>query len=221
MKTRRLLNLEGHRYGSLVVLKYAGVSPGKAKCALWLCRCECGVEKTFYSNALRSGGTSSCGCKKASRVSAARTTHGKSNSGEFNTWRSMISRTTNVKDPFYEIYGGRGITVCDKWKNSFIAFFEDMGPRPEGKTLDRIDNDKGYSPENCRWATKEEQSFNRRSTIKLTLNGEQVSRKEAARKLGIHVNTLRYWLLKGLTPDQVTIVRKQGGISTVEGSLAC
>lgn len=216
----RSINLAGLRFGSLVAIERAGTAPGKAGAAIWMCRCDCGVQKTFYSNALRSGSTKSCGCMKSESVASARTTHGMTHSREFNTWKGMISRTTNPEDPFWGSYGGRGIYVCDRWKGSFENFFSDMGKRPEGTTLDRIDNDKGYEPGNCRWATKKEQALNRRTTIRLKLNGEEVSRKEAAFRIGISVNSLRRWLMLGLSADEVmNKYRKLGGVSTVEGSL--
>lgn len=207
----RSIDITGQRFGSLVALERAGRSPGRAGMALWKCRCDCGTEKTYYSMVLRAGRTSSCGCKQSEAISRAMTKHGMTRSREFNTWKGMIARTTNPNDPFYETYGGRGIVVCERWKNSFEDFYADMGPRPPGKTLDREDNDKGYEPGNCRWATKEEQALNRRTTLRLHLGGEEVSRREAARRIGINVNALRRWMLMGLTPDEV-MAKKKGAL---------
>ena len=199
----RSMNLSGLRFGSLTALVLVGHSPGKARMAIWMCRCDCGVEKTFYSNALRSGGTKSCGCQLSGLISSARRTHGMSHSREFFTWKGMIARCHNPADPYYSTYGGRGIHVCERWRDSFENFYADMGMRPENMTLDRKDGELGYSLENCRWATKEEQALNRKTTIQLQLGGETVSRREAARRIGISAASLRRWLLLGLTPDEV------------------
>lgn len=124
--------------------------------------CICGNLFKTRRASVRSGHTKSCGCLRDSSTSERFRTHGRSRTSEFYTWQALIQRCTNVNDSGWKHYGGRGITVCSEWLNSFETFLSDMGPRPPGLSLDRIDNDKGYSKDNCRWATIEVQNNNKR-----------------------------------------------------------
>jgi hypothetical protein len=128
----------------------------------WRCRCSCGSERVVRVDSLRSGGTLSCGCLMAE----LRTTHGHARRGKwsrtYETWRRILSRCQDQKNKDYPRYGGRGISVCDRWRNSFDAFLADMGEKPDGLSIDRIDNDQGYSLANCRWADAKTQAGNRR-----------------------------------------------------------
>lgn len=137
----------------------------------WLCVCECGTEKRFLGMRLRSADAIDCGCGASQRRSEVQRSHGMTNTPEFRTWTGARARCTNPNNPNYFRYGGRGITFCKEWL-VFENFYRDMGPRPAGTSLDRIDNDRGYSPDNCRWATGEQQCNNRRSSIFVTFDGE-------------------------------------------------
>lgn len=164
------INLTGHRFGRLVVISEAPHGP---KSTIWLCRCDCGQSTFIKMGNLVSGNTKSCGCLMK-ELSGARgkvqfTTHGMSKSREFTSWRGMIKRCTNPNNDHYKNYGGRGITVCERWLHSFEDFYEDMGIRPFGMTLDRKDTNGNYCKDNCKWSTPKEQANNRRNRIRSLL----------------------------------------------------
>jgi len=174
----RVIDLPGQVFGRLTVLEFGGYS--KHNQARWKCQCVCGSIKLVASNNLRRGMTKSCGCVQN------KWSHGCSqNSETYKTWESMKQRCYNKNHKHYRNYGGRGITVCKRWKDNFAAFLEDMGDRPPKATIDRIDNSLGYSPENCRWATRKQQQRNRRTNRLLTCNGETHCLAEWAEKVGL------------------------------------
>lgn len=161
---REYPNLIGESYGRLTVLSYAG-KKGTRK--TWLCICECGKTTVGSTSDLRYGSVQSCGCL-LSGPTARNSIHSNNDrqsgpSPTYNSWRAMIDRCTNEKQPHYHNYGGRGITICERWM-VFERFLADMGERPKGRTLDRINNDGNYEPGNCRWATGSEQRMNRRDS---------------------------------------------------------
>ena len=154
-------NLEGKIFGRLKVEKLSAKS--KPKKIYWECVCECGNIVTIISSSLISGNTKSCGCLRKELTSSRRSTHKKSFSSEYNTYHHMIKRCYSKNHNSYDYYGGRGITVCERWLESFENFYEDVGEKPSKKhSLDRIDNDGNYEPSNCRWATQSTQVINSR-----------------------------------------------------------
>lgn len=135
----------------------------------WECLCSCGKTVNLYGHTLISGNNRSCGCLLQETRDKK---HKLLRNRCYRSWNAMKDRCLNTKSPQYQRYGGRGITICDRWANSFDAFLEDMGDRPEGASIDRIDNDKGYEPGNCRWSDSKSQGRNRRVNRLVTAFGE-------------------------------------------------
>lgn len=178
-------DLTGIKYGRLTVL---GFSHRKGKNYYWLCKCECGNETTVQSGHLKNGGIKSCGCLNSEII----TKHGLDGNKIYHVFNSMKNRCLSVKHKSYERYGGRGITVCDEWLNdvkTFVKWSMENGYE-EGLTIDRIDNDKGYSPDNCRWTDKHTQSRNTSTNTYITFNGESKILCDWADQLGILRPTL-------------------------------
>ena len=157
----------GNRYGRLVVV--GEDTPDKFKHRRVVCQCDCGSTKTVALSQLREHKTRSCGCLQSEAAARITFSHGQSHSPAYQSWASAVQRTSNPKNPLFPRYGGRGITMCERWRNSFQSFVDDMGSRPDGTSIDRIDNERGYEPGNCRWADDFEQSRNRRNVRSLTL----------------------------------------------------
>lgn len=208
------IDLTGKVFGKLIVLSY---NHTYKKVAFWLCLCECGTHKIINGANLRYGHTASCGCiaKETSKQNILKTrikniTHGQSGTnkrtGTYISWYAMLQRCTNPKNIRYSSYGMRGISVCASWY-SFVNFFKDMGERPTGKTLDRIDNDGNYESSNCRWTTVSEQNFNRSPKL-LFYNGIGRTLADWADELNISKSAICRRLKLGWSLDKALSVKK-------------
>lgn len=175
--------------------------PGNGTPRLLRCRCKCGSVKLYPLSNVKRGLSKSCGCKRAIRVARSKTTHGQGTRGkvtpEYRCWAHIIGRCENPNDGAFDNYGGRGIKVCKRWRDSFEVFFEDMGPRPIGCSIDRIDVDGDYEPTNCRWATKHVQDRNKRTNRVLVWRGRKICLKDAAKEAGLHRTTVERRLARG------------------------
>lgn len=188
----RLIDLTAQRFGRYTVIERNGV--GANGMAAWLCRCDCGTIKTVIGNNLRQGHVVSCGCYQkevAVRNGLATKRHGETKTTTYKTWISMKARCFNPSDQAYDKYGGRGITVCERWANSYELFVEDMGKRPRGMSIERINVNGDYEPSNCKWATAKEQARNKRCTLQVIYKGAKMSLSEAAERSGIPYQVLR------------------------------
>lgn len=161
---RKMKNLKGQKFRRLTAI--CPVAKNNRNAVLWLCECDCGLDAIIESSSLVRGLTRSCGCldREAHQLRPNRTTHGQSGTRLYRIWKAMKTRCTNPNTNDWKNYGGRGITVCPEWMNSFQAFFDWAVTHDYSDELaiDRINNDKGYSPDNCRWATMKEQRHNQR-----------------------------------------------------------
>jgi hypothetical protein len=171
----------------------------------WLCRCACGAEKLVAASDLRSGKSRncrSCGLRRRKmKPGDKRIKHGMERSPEYRIWIDMKRRCEQPQRPDYKNYGGRGITVCERWRESFASFHADMGVRPDGMTLERKDNALGYSPDNCEWIPEVRQHRNKRTNRIIEVNGEKMTVADAAEKFGINYYTL-HGRLRRMTPER-------------------
>lgn len=193
----QVVEMAGRRFGMLTVLMRKGT---RFTFAAWLVRCDCGVTKVVAGNELRRGSTTSCGCNRERARLAAVVTHGEAHTPTWNSWIAMKGRCNRKTDPSFARYGGRGIRVCKRWSSSYEAFVEDMGHRPSMRhTIDRKDVNGHYEPGNCRWATKRQQSLNRRNNLRLTYGGETLTLSEWATRTGLRRTTISQRLRYGYT----------------------
>ena len=175
-----LIDLTGKKFGRLTIIeRFANASHE----AVWVCKCDCGKITHVRGTELRTGKTKSCGCFKVDRS----TKHRKCGTRLYNIWAGMKRRCSNPNEPAYDRYGGRGISVCEEWLQDFQSFYDwaMMNGYADDLTIDRKDNDKGYSPDNCRWATDKEQANNKRNNRLITFNGETHTIGEWASITGI------------------------------------
>ena len=203
----RKIDITGQRFGRWLVLCENGRTKGGE--AIWLCRCDCGVEATVVGKSLRSGHSASCGCLKRD-VAAS---HQLYRHRLYDAWRMMLDRCTNPNSKAYPRYGGRGISICERWahrENGLANFIADMDPTyQDGLSLERQNNDLGYSPENCTWATRVAQSRNRRSNRLVTHAGHTRTLAEWAEKTGVPYATLQSRLDRGWSADRALTERVQ------------
>lgn len=179
----RFPDLTATVFGRLTVVTYDGHYK-------WLCRCDCGADCVVAGSDLRRGHSQSCGCLLKEIATDSNTTHGKSETRTYTIWRSMKQRCHDTNYHAYDNYGGRGVIVCQAWRESYQQFLTDMGEAPDGLSIDRIDNSGGYSPANCRWATPKEQQRNRRDNNMVEFRGERRCLAEWAELFGIGPQTL-------------------------------
>ena len=186
------INIVGNRYGAITVIGEVGRS--KKGLLLYKYRCDCGSERIVTADSIRR--SKSCGC-----TNKGSSTHGGTKTKAYKSWISMKARCRDVNN---SAYGGRGISFCNRWLK-FENFLEDMGPPPFGTSLDRLDNNKGYSKSNCRWATSAQQGENRRNTILLTLDGETKSLTAWAKKIGTSPSALHHRIVLLKLPPEIAL----------------
>jgi len=203
------LDLSGKKFGKLTVIEKSGKNNNG--CILWKCQCDCGNITILSGSRINLGKVKSCGCFTGESAKKRNSTHGMTKTRTYRIWQCMKSRCYYEKDQAYQHYHGRGITICDRWLNSFENFLEDMGKAPKGLTLDRINNDKGYSKENCRWATYEEQNKNRSGNKFLTFNDKTKCISDWAKEIGITKTSLGKRLKDGWSIEK-SLTKKSRGI---------
>ena len=198
----KLKDLVGLQFTRLTVIDFDGV---RGKHSFWKCECECGSVLVVSSCNLVRGNTKSCGCLQIERTKKALTTHGRSDATIYNMWRTMVNRCYNKTQDSYSNYGGRGMAVCKRWLK-FENFLDDMGDRPFlNAQIDRIDNNKGYQPDNCRWVTPKENARNKLNTIMLFWEGKETPLIELGEKYGVHYKCLYKRIRSGWTIEKALL----------------
>lgn len=199
------VDIAGRKFNLLTAIS---ISEKRKYGVYWLCQCDCGNQKVILGQHLKSGGTKSCGCHNKRVASANNLKHGHSLTGktqtiEYKSWLDMKARCTNPNSKYYYNYGGRGITICDRWLNSFEAFLEDMGMKPTKKhTLERTNNEGDYNKYNCIWATRKVQNRNTRANHYIEYGGRKLSMAEWAETIGINYGTLRSRINRGWSTER-------------------
>lgn len=206
----KVRDLTGERFGKLTVIS-RNISPASLakKRAMWDCICVCGRSKIVDTNKLKLGRVKSCGCglfrSNTSRF-GSREVHGMSKTALYRTWNNMLNRCLREKDARYDDYGGRGITVCEDWL-SFSNFYRDMGYPPGPRySIDRVDNDLGYSKANCKWSSRKEQARNKRSSRVLEIDGVAKNLVDWSSESGICHATILYRIKKGYAPKDAVFM---------------
>lgn len=200
----KFIDLTGQRFGKWTVVKR--LENNKNNKAMWLCRCDCGTEKAVLGESLKSRKSQNCGCGRKESVAARNRKNRKyeCRGRLYHIWTGIKQRCFNPNEPAYPRYGGRGIVVCDEWKDNFGVFrtWAFASGYNDDLSLDRIDNNGNYEPSNCRWATGVEQNNNRRNNYLITYNGETHTMPEWARITGICYGTLKTRIRKGWSPER-------------------
>lgn len=196
----------GTRFGRLVVIK-EGHRKGKERRRTLICDCDCGTETVVVINRLRTGNTRSCGCLHREYASKAQSVmvEGMRSTDHplYSTWKSMKTRCYNPNYRCYHRYGGRGIKICDRWKNSLANFVSDMGPRDKGCSIDRINNDGDYEPGNCRWSSQIVQTNNTERNVRLTFQNRTQTVAQWAHETGIPYHVFQYRIKAGWTTERI------------------
>ena len=193
---RHIKDLMGKKFRRLTVIRLGEkLNNGEH---FWLCQCKCGNLIKVRGGHLRNGHTKSCGCLRKEQLK----THGMSQKLEYKSWAKLKGRCLNKNIPNYKDYGGRGITICEEWKNSFETFYKDMGNRPKGTSIDRIDNNENYCKENCRWSLPKVQARNKRNNIMITYKGNTLCSTDWASKLRLKRQTLEGRLRKNWSVER-------------------
>lgn len=198
------VDLSGKRFGSLSVIERTKTvkERDRSYAHFWRCRCDCGAELEINHRYLTRGSKRSCGCDELPSQLKHGGTRNYQRSAEYRTWAAMLERCNSPSSASYKNYGAIGRVVCERW-NQFSAFIEDMGRRPTaGHTLERIDNEKGYSPENCKWATRKEQMRNVRYNVHLTLDGRTQCVAAWAEELGLSAMKIYKRLYRGWSQER-------------------
>ncbi|MGR6911783.1 hypothetical protein RCJ96_22895 [Bacillus sp. BSL6] len=204
-------DLTGKKFNRLTVIKKFGLN--KHKKITWLCCCDCGTKKVVLGASLVNGQTKSCGCLQKEKVTNRNYKHGKSCSRLYRIWRNMKDRCTNPNRPDYQNYGARGIRVCNEWFNNFQLFYDwSMNNGYEDNlSIDRIDGNEGYRPNNCRWATSKEQARNIRTNVVTSVNDESLTLSEIAEKYTVNYDAVKTRYKKGLRGmDLISGLKKTG-----------
>ena len=194
----KLIDLTGQRFGRLSVIKRAENHKGRVA---WLCKCDCGKFHIIISKSLRNGACQSCGCLDLESRALRQTTHNLSNTKLYNIYMSIKSRCKNINNERFSSYGGRGITICEEWNNDFLSFYNWSMSNGyiDGLTIDRINNNGSYEPNNCRWTDMKVQNNNRRNNKFITYNGKTKTLQQWADSLGINQDNLSSRLIRGWT----------------------
>lgn len=195
-------DLTGRKYGKLTVISRS--VNGNNGCTRWLCLCECGKEHTVNAGHLKSGGVKDCGCEKSKRTTLRNTKHGDAGSRLYNIWIKMRDRCNNPNNADWNLYGGRGISICDEWNESYLSFknWATSNGYSETLSIDRIDVNGGYNPSNCRWATNIEQCNNTRRNKHYPYRGREITIREASQISGLEYGTIKARLKYGWSMEQ-------------------
>ena len=192
----KLTDLSGKQFGRWTVVSLA---PRTNEIDIkWVCKCSCGTTKEVSAGSLRKGTSTSCGCYRKE----IKSTNPLRKTPTYNSWDNMIGRCYRPSQPDYDSYGGRGIEVCSRWRESFNNFVTDMGVRPDGTSIDRKNVDGNYEPGNCQWSTNKEQQNNKRNSIRVPYNNELLTIEEVSNITGIPQTTIRNRISKGISSDR-------------------